>query len=79
MPLSNFVSQKVVVEVYKIIAHVYVTQLVKIRPKKLTKSWSPELDVCQKIKIDAVNLHTTITEMVRATVLMPLTSISSSR
>lgn len=69
-------SQKVVVEVYKIIAHVYVTQLVKVRPTKLTPSWSP--DVCQKITLDADILHTTITEMVRATVLMPLTSISNS-
>lgn len=56
------------VEVYKIIAHMYVKQIVKVRLKKLMKSWSP--DVGQKVTEDAEILHNTISETVRATVLM---------
>lgn len=80
MPLSNFASQKVIDEVYKIIAHMYIKQLIKVRLKKLTKSWSP--DVGQTVTEDAEILHNAISEMVRATVLMkptPLTFIFNSR
>lgn len=80
MPLSNFAPQKVMVEVYRIIVHMYMKQLVKVRPKKLTKRWSP--DIGQTVTEDAEILHNTISEMVRATVQMkpiPLTFIFNSR
>lgn len=68
------------VEVYKIIAHMYIKQLVKVQQKKLTKNWSP--DMGQTIREDAEILHNAISQMVRATVLMepiPLAPIFNSR
>lgn len=64
MPLSNFASQTVGVEVYRIIAHTYVKQLVKVPQKKLIKTWSP--DVSQTVTKDAEILHNTMSDMVRA-------------
>lgn len=57
----------VVVEIYDIIAHTYLTYLVKVRQNKLTNCWSPNIG--QTVTEDAELLHDTISELVRAAVV----------
>ncbi|TWW72461.1 hypothetical protein D4764_16G0009580 [Takifugu flavidus] len=56
------VMEKVVVEIYNIIAHTYLTYLVKVRQNKLTNCWSPNIG--QTVTEDAELLHDTISELV---------------
>lgn len=67
MSLLTSVSQKVMVEINDIIAHTYLTYLVKVRPKKLTNCWSPNIG--RTVTEDAKLLHHTISELVRAAVV----------
>lgn len=56
------VSQTVIEEVYKVIAHIYLKRLVQISQSKLTKYWSP--DVSQTVTEDAELLHNTMSDLV---------------
>lgn len=60
-------SQEVIGEIYHIIAHTYLTYLVKVRKNRLTNSWSPNIG--QTVTEDAKLLHHTISELVRAAVM----------
>lgn len=52
------------VETYNIIAHTYLTYLVKVGQNKLTNCWRPNIG--QTVKEDAELLYYTISELVRA-------------
>lgn len=67
MSLLTSVSQKVMVEINDIIAHTYLTYLVKVRPNKLAKCWSP--NISQTVTEDAKLLHRAMSELVRAVVV----------
>ncbi|XP_029684240.1 uncharacterized protein isoform X2 [Takifugu rubripes] len=56
------VMEMVVVEIYNIVAHTYLTYLVKVRQNKLTNCWSPNIG--QTVTEDAELLHDTISELV---------------
>lgn len=60
------------VELYKIIAHTYLRSLVKVRQDTLTRCWSTNID--QTVTEDAEFLHDTISELVRAAVLVKPTA-----
>ena len=59
------VSQRVMDEAYKLIAHTYLKHLVRSSQKKLRKCWSP--NVVQKVIEDTELLHNTISELVGQT------------
>lgn len=56
------VSQRVMDEAYKLIAHTYLKHLIQNSQHKL-KRWNP--DIGQTVSIDAHQLHTVISDLVR--------------
>lgn len=64
VPLSVFMSQRVMDKAYKCIAHIYLKHLVRSSQKRLAKCWSP--DVGRAVAADAAVLHNTISDLVRS-------------
>ena len=64
--LSIFcVSQRVMDEVYKLIAHIYLKHLIKNSQRKLRRVWSD--DIGETVAHDAELLHDTFSNLVRTT------------